>query len=181
MRGTLACLWSRRSRPWLDRRWVRLQAVIRIGETSLGVTRPLAFEMIDELINDFQIDSFERPKRLANLSLPIDLDERLPLAGSGFRCRKNFKVKRITPRHSVVQLSEHVAQNWSLSFAEETVPKLAMMFKVPLCVMVTPYSPCQVIGMVKVGWRLGDGAPVPRSGPFKKTCRPVGQLQSALW
>jgi hypothetical protein len=29
-----------------------------------GIVRSLAFKMIDELINDFQIDLFERPKRL---------------------------------------------------------------------------------------------------------------------
>ena len=104
----------------------------------------------------------ERPKRLCNLSFPIQFDERLPLARSGFRCRKNLNVERIIPRHSVVQLSEHFAQNWSLGFAEETVPKLAMMFKVLLGVVATPYSLGQLIGMVKVsrrevavGWFMG--------------------------
>jgi hypothetical protein len=60
--------------------------------------------MIYELINDFQIDLFEGPKRLINLSFPIDFDECLPLARSRFRFQKYLEVEWIIPRHSVVQL-----------------------------------------------------------------------------
>ena len=109
--------------------------------------------MIYELINDFEIDLLKCPKRLGNLSSPIQFDECLPLERSGFRCRKNLKVERIIPHHSVVQLSEYFAQNWPLGLAEETVPKLAMMFKEVLGVVATPYSPGQPIGMVKVDRR----------------------------
>jgi len=66
---------------------------------------------------------------------------------------ENLKVERIIPHHSVVQLSEYFAQNWPLGLAEETVPKLAMMFKEVLGVVATPYSPGQLIGMVKVDRR----------------------------
>jgi hypothetical protein len=40
-----------------------------------------------------------------------------------------------------------------LGFAKETVPKLAMMLKVLLGVVATPYSLRQLIRMVKVGRR----------------------------
>jgi hypothetical protein len=46
--------------------------------------------MVDELINDLEINLFERPKRFGNLSFPIDLDEHLPLARPPFRGWKNF-------------------------------------------------------------------------------------------
>jgi hypothetical protein len=40
--------------------------------------------MIYKLINDFQIDLFECPKRLGNLSFSIDFDEYLSLERPGF-------------------------------------------------------------------------------------------------
>jgi hypothetical protein len=73
----------------------------------------------------------------------------LPLAWSGFRCRKYLEVEWIISRHSVVQLSKYFAQNWSLAFAENDVPKLAMMFKMVLGVVDARYSLGRVMSWSK--------------------------------
>jgi hypothetical protein len=108
--------------------------------------------MIYELINDFQIDLFECPKRLGNLSFSIDFDEYLSLARSGVWYRKKLEVDWFIPRHPVFQLSEHFAQDWSFGFAKNAVPKMATIFKGVLGVVHLGYAIRQVIGMVKVGW-----------------------------
>jgi hypothetical protein len=116
--------------------------------------------MIYEAINDFQIDLFEGPKRLGNLSFPIDFNESLPLSRSGFRRRKYLEVNWIIPRHSVVQLSEHFTQDWSFRFAEETVPKPAMILQmVPGVVAARLFAlPGHKHGQSRPG--RGDGTPV---------------------
>src|SRR5258707_10727177 len=106
--------------------------------------------MIYDLIDVFQIDLFKRPKRLGDLSFAVDLDQCLPLARSGFRCRKNLQVKWIVPCHSVIQLTKHFMQNWSPGFSEDAVPKLAVVFKVILGIVRTSYSLCQIITSVKI-------------------------------
>src|SRR5260221_7899478 len=106
--------------------------------------------MIYDLLGVFQIDLFKRPKRLGDLSFAVDLDQCLPLARSGFRCRKNLQVKWIVPCHSIIQLTKHFMQNWSLGFSEDAVPKLAVVFKVVLGIVGTSYSLCQIITSVKI-------------------------------
>jgi hypothetical protein len=54
--------------------------------------------------------------------------------------------------HSVIQLSKRFPQDWSLSLAENGVPKLAIILKEVLRVAGASDSLRQVIGMVKVGW-----------------------------
>src|SRR5260221_6137257 len=72
------------------------------------------------------------------------------LALGHFRCRENLQVKWIVPCHSVVQLTKHFMQNWSLGFPEDAVPKLAVVFKVVPGTVGTSYSLCQVITSVKI-------------------------------
>jgi hypothetical protein len=43
--------------------------------------------------------------------------------------------------------------DWPLGFAEDAVPKLAVVFKVVPSVVDATYWPCQVISMVEVGER----------------------------
>ena len=95
--------------------------------------------MIDELINGGYVDVFERPKRLRNLSFPIQFDERLLLARAAFWCRKDSELERLIPGHPVVHLPEHLAQNRPLGFAEDAVPEIAVTFKVILRVAGASY------------------------------------------
>ena len=74
--------------------------------------------MVYELINYFYIDLFERPKRLGDLSFPIDLDE----SPFGFLWKKPEQ-KWLIPSASVLQLSKHFSQDWPLGFAKNEVPK----------------------------------------------------------
>jgi hypothetical protein len=90
--------------------------------------------MIYGHINDFQIDPSKGSKRLGNLSFSIDFDQYLLLARSGF-WRKKLEQKWPIPSHSVLQLSEHFAQDWPLGLAEKAVPKLAIIFKMVLGVV----------------------------------------------
>jgi len=48
-------------------------------------------------------------------------------------------------------MAEYFAQNWSLGFGKNDVPKAAIAFKVLLGAAQTRHAPRQVIGMVKVG------------------------------
>jgi len=48
---------------------------------------------------------------------------------AGPSSRKKLKCDWIIPCHSVFQLLEHFVQNWSLGFAKNAVPKLAIVFK----------------------------------------------------
>jgi hypothetical protein len=50
-------------------------------------------------------------------------------------------------------LSEHFGQNWSVGFAKNAVPKLAIVFKEAPGAVAARYPLGQIIGMVKVGWR----------------------------
>ena len=84
------------------------------------------------LTNDFEVDVFERPKRLGNLSFAIGLDECFPLARPGFRGWKDCEIERLIAHHPVVQLLEHFVQDRPSDFAEDAVPKLAVTFKVIL-------------------------------------------------
>jgi hypothetical protein len=82
------------------------------------------------LTNDFEVDLFERSKRLGNLSFATGLDECFPMPRPGFRGRKDCEIERLIAHHPVVQLSEHFVQNWPLGFAEDAVPELVVTFKV---------------------------------------------------
>jgi hypothetical protein len=79
-------------------------------------------------------------------------DEYLSLARPGF-WRKKFEEKWLIPSASVLQVSEHFAQNWSLGFGKNDVPKLAFAFKVVLGAAQTRHVLRQLIGMVKVRQR----------------------------
>ena len=70
----------------------------------------LAFEMIYDFINDFQVDLFERPKRLGNLAFSIHLDQYLPLARSGFWCRKELNQKRNVTSRSLLEQKSGLAK-----------------------------------------------------------------------
>ena len=81
----------------------------------------------------------------------------------------------------VFQLSKHFAQNRSVGLAKNAVPKLAIIFKQVPGAVAARYPLGQVKGLFKVGWGEVTVRRSQGQGHSKRICRPVGQLQSALW
>jgi hypothetical protein len=105
--ATESCLLWRRSTPTEQRTACRLTTETRPDAILESV---LAFEMIYDFINDFQVDLFERPKRLGNLAFSIHLDQYLPLARSGFWCRKELNQKRNVTSRSLLEQKSGLAK-----------------------------------------------------------------------
>jgi hypothetical protein len=69
-------------------------------------------------------------RRLGDLASSIKFDQHLSLARPARRIWKYLQQKRIITRAAFVQLLEHLAQDWPLSFLEDDVPEATVVFKV---------------------------------------------------
>ena len=103
-------------------------------------------------MNNLQVNPFESPDTLIDLSLSIKFDEHFLLSRLSRRIWEELEYEWIITSQSVVRLPERLPKNRSFGFLKYNSPKAAIIFEVFFGTFGAGHLLCEPVGKIKVGW-----------------------------